>query len=80
MASKRLDCVVGALTNLSREKAQALIKTGLCEVNYLVEQRVDAEVKTPCVISARGYGKFNVLSFDGETKRARLRLVAQKYV
>ncbi len=80
VASKRLDCVVGALTNLSREKAQALIRTGLCEVNYLTQQRVDAEVKVPCVISARGYGKFNVLSFDGETKRGRLRLVAQKYV
>ena len=80
VASNRLDCVVGALTNLSREKAQTLIRSGLCEVNYLIEQRVDAVIKVPCVVTLRGYGKHNVLEFDGETKRGRLRLIAQKYV
>ena len=80
VASERLDCVVGALTNLSREKAQTLIRSGLCEVNYVIEQRVDVTVKTPSVITLRGYGKFDVLSFDGETKHGRLRLVARKYV
>ena len=80
VASERLDCVVGALTNLSREKSQALIRSGLCEVNYLIEQRVDVGVKAPCTVTLRGYGKYQVLEFDGETKRGRLRLVAQKYV
>lgn len=80
VASNRLDCVVGALTNLSREKAQTAIRSGLCEVNYLTEQRVDVEIKVPATITLRGYGKFNILEFDGETKRGRLRLVAQKYV
>ncbi len=80
VASDRLDCVVGALTNLAREKAQNLIRSGLCEVNYLPEERVDACVKPPCVVTLRGYGKYNVLRFDGETKRGRLRLIAQKYV
>lgn len=81
VASNRLDCVVGALTNLSREKAQTLIKSGLCEVDYLAEQRVDFELKhLPCTLTLRGYGKYRVISFDGETKRGRLRLVAEKYV
>lgn len=80
VASNRLDCVVGALTNLSREKAQTLIRSGLCEVNYLQETRVDVEIKVPATLTLRGYGKYNVLEFDGETKRRRLRLVAQKYV
>jgi len=80
VASNRLDCVVAALANLSREKAQALIKSGLCEVDYIPEGRVDVSLKMPCTITLRGYGKFNLLSFDGETKRGRLRLVAQKYV
>ena len=80
VASERLDCVVGALTNLSREKAQTLLRSGLCEVNYLPEERVDVTVKPPCTVTLRGYGKFRVLEFDGETKRGRLRLVAQKYV
>lgn len=80
VAAERLDCVVGALANLSRDKAQALIRSGLCEVDYLVEDRVDASVKTPCTVTLRGYGKYRVLEFDGETKRGRLRLVAQKYL
>ena len=80
VASDRLDCVVGALANLAREKAQNLIRSGLCEVNYSPEERVDACVKTPCIVTLRGFGKYNVLRFDGETKRGRLRLIAQKYV
>jgi RNA-binding protein YlmH len=80
VASNRLDCVVGALTNLSREKAQTLIRSGLCEVNYIIEQRVDVEVKENSIVTLRGYGKYQVVSFDGETKRGRLRLIAQKYV
>ncbi len=80
VASNRLDCIVASLTNLSREKAQTLIKSGLCEVDYMPEGRVDVSLKVPCTVTLRGYGKFNVLSFDGETKRGRLRLAAQKYV
>ena len=80
VASNRLDCVVGALTDLSREKAQSTIRSGLCEVDYLPEERCDVSLHTPCIVTVRGYGKFRVLSFDGETKKGRLRLVAQKYV
>lgn len=80
VASNRLDCVVGALTNLSREKAQAVIRSGLCEVDYLPETGCDKSLNVPCTVTVRGYGKYNVLSFDGETKRGRLRLIARKYV
>ena len=80
VASERLDCVVAALTNLSREKAQMAIRSGLCELDYIVEERCDREVVPPCIISVRGHGKYNILSFDGETRRGRIRLVAQKYV
>lgn len=80
VASNRLDCIVGALTNLSREKAQIAIKSGLCEVNYLPEDRCDLALSIPSTVSVRGYGKYDVLSFDGETKRGRLRMVARKYV
>ncbi|MBE6685237.1 MAG: hypothetical protein E7592_06260 [Ruminococcaceae bacterium] len=80
VASNRLDCIVGALTNLSREKAQSAIKSGLCEVNYLPEDRCDLSLNIPSTVSVRGYGKYDVLSFDGETRRGRLRMTARKYV
>lgn len=80
VASERLDCIVAALTNLSREKAQTLIRSGLCELDYIPEERCDRIVAPPCKISVRGFGKYDILAFDGETRRARLRLVARKYI
>ncbi len=80
VASKRFDCIVGALTNLSREKSQNLINSGMCEVDYLPELRVDRQIEKGAVISVRGYGKFFIKAFDGETKRGRIRLLAEKYI
>ncbi len=80
VASVRLDCVVAALTNLAREKAQSLVRSGLCELDYTPEERCDREIIPPCTVSVRGYGKYDILAFDGETRRGRLRLVARKYV
>ncbi len=80
VASARLDCVVAALTNLSREKAQMAVRSGLVELNYETVDACDTTVEPPCVLSVRGVGKFSVLSFDGETKKGRMRLVAEKYI
>ncbi len=80
VASPRLDCVVAALCNLSREKAQVAVRSGLVEVSYEVCQSCDLLLTAPCVLSVRGVGKFSVQAFDGETRKGRLRLVAEKYV
>ena len=80
VASERLDCAVGALTGLSREKAQEMIKAGFCTLDHLPELRCDKNIEPPCVVSVRGYGKFAVKEFGGETRRGRLRLFADKYV
>ena len=80
VASQRLDCVVAALCNLSREKAQMAVKAGLCELDYEAVEDCSATVDAPAVISVRGYGKFAVHAFDGVTKKGRVRLVAGKYV
>lgn len=80
VASARLDCVVSALTGLSREKAQEIIKKELCQLNYITETRCDAQIETPCILSVRGYGKYSVLELDGLTKRGRIRMSAQKYI
>ena len=80
VASARLDCVVAALTNFSREKAQVAVRSGLVELNYETVEACDTTVEPPCVLSVCGVGKFSVLSFDGETKKGRMRLSAEKYV
>lgn len=80
VASERLDCVVAALCNLSREKAQMAVRSGLVELDYEAVEACDTTVEAPAVISVRGFGKFAVHSFDGTTRKGRVRLVAGKYM
>ena len=80
VASERLDCVVAALCNLSREKAQMAVRSGIVELDYEAVEDCSATVDAPAVISVRGYGKFAVHAFDGVTKKGRVRLVAGKYM
>ena len=80
VASARLDCVVAALTNLSREAAQRAVRSGLVEVNFEPEERVDVLLDTPAWISVRGYGRFRLRTFDGETRKGRLRMRADRLI
>jgi RNA-binding protein YlmH len=80
VASPRLDCVVAALTNLSREAAQSAVRSGTVEVEFEIEERVDRILTPPAVISVRGHGRFVLRSFDGETRKGRLRMRADKLV
>ena len=80
VASPRLDCVVAALCNLSREAAQGAIRSGLVEVDFEPEERVDTALEPPITVSVRGHGRFILRSFDGETKKGRLRLRADQLI
>ena len=80
VASPRLDCVVAALANLSREAAAEQIRSGYVDVDFLTELRPDRAVTPPAILSIRTVGRFRVLPFAGETKKGRLRLAAKKYV
>ncbi len=80
IASERLDCVVASVFNLSREKAQNLIKSGLVEHNYDTASKTDADVCSGDIVSARGFGKFVIRDISTFTKKGRIRLSADKYV
>lgn len=80
VASARLDCVVAALCNLSREAAQSAVRSGLVEVDFEPEERVDTVLEPPITVSVRGHGRFILRSFDGETKKGRLRLKADQLI
>ncbi len=80
VSSARVDCVVAALCSLSREKASAAVVSGLVEVDFEPECRPDRNLRTPCIMSVRGYGKFRINSVCEPTRRGRLRLDADKFV
>ncbi len=78
-ASPRVDGVVRALTNLSREDAAELVRTGMVERNYTPVVDVDRQVAAGDVLTIRGYGKYRIDKTDEETKRGRRRIVCRKY-
>ena len=80
VASPRLDCVVAALTNLSRDDAQRTIRSGYVEVEFEPEERVDRLLTPPMTISVRGFGRYILRTFDGETRKGRLRMRADQLV
>jgi len=80
VASARLDCVVGALCSLSREKARQTVLDGAVEVDYEVREQPDKEVKPVCIVSVRGFGKFRINSLSDKTKKGRFRLEAEKFL
>ncbi len=80
VASLRLDCVVAALCDLSREAAQSAVRTGLVEVDFEEENRPDLSLTPPVTLSVRGKGRFLLRRLHGETRKGRLRLLADKMV
>lgn len=80
VASPRVDCVIGALCNFSREKARDAVVSGIVEVDFETELRPDHTVKAPCIISVRGVGRFRVIGVEDKTKKGRYRLVAEKFL
>lgn len=79
VASARLDCVVAALANLSRDAAQSHIRSGFVEVDFAAELRPDRLLSPPQILSIRSVGRFRLLSFS-PTRKSRLRLEAKKYL
>lgn len=80
VSSLRLDCIVGACTNLSREKSSALIRQGLVNADFCVCQNTSGAIKQGTVISIRGYGRFRLSEVFGETRKGRLRIKIEKSV
>ena len=79
-ASPRLDAVVGAAANVSRAQASVLINSGKVKLNYRQTAEAAKPVKEGDLLSIRGYGRFLVHSFDGETRKQRLHITLKQYI
>ncbi|MBP2240053.1 RNA-binding protein YlmH [Cytobacillus eiseniae] len=76
--SLRLDTVISAVHNLSRQKSQMFIQQGLVKVNWMIIENTAFECRESDVISVRGYGRLKIISLDGKTKKERWRITAGK--
>lgn len=80
VASLRADCVVSALSGLSREKSADFIKAGNFTLNYEQLNSVSKVLSGGDIISLRGYGKFVLSGETAETKKGKMRITLKKYI
>lgn len=82
IASLRLDCAAAALLQVSRDKAQTMIRAGLVSKNHLPADDPAAPFRTGDRITIKGAGRFDILHAEEEdrTRKGRVRLVAQQYI
>ena len=74
VTSLRLDNVVAAVSNYSRQKTKELILSGSVCVNYTQMQNVSHNLKANDIFTIRGMGKFILNGVLGNTKKDRLRI------
>lgn len=79
VASARIDCIVSALGNCSRNIASEYIVSGLVSLNGLEVQKVTKEVTAGDVLTVRKKGKFIIDSVNDLTKKGRIVLKYRKY-
>ncbi len=80
VSSLRLDCIVSAAVNVSREKSAALIKSGQVNADFLPCLNVSEELSEGTIISVRGSGRYKLSGISGETRRGRLRIIIEKFI
>ncbi|WP_071395410.1 YlmH family RNA-binding protein [Bacillus tuaregi] len=74
VSSLRLDAVIAAIFQLSRQKSQSLIGSGLVKVNWTSIDNPSFECGEGDTISVRGYGRGKLFSIEGKTKKEKWRI------
>jgi len=78
--SYRLDVIVSALINGSRNEALKMINSSQIMVNYRLKTNKSLTVKEGDVISIRRYGKHIFEGSEGETKKGKIKGKFKKYI
>lgn len=78
--SLRLDAVAASGFKLARGKAAALVESGKVQVNWTDCTKTDRLLAEGDVVSARGFGKFQVAQVGGATKKGRTIIVLRRYL
>lgn len=79
VSSLRTDCLVGALSGLSREKSADFIRSGRFLLNCEECVSVSRNVGEGDILTLRGYGKFTVLDGGTVTKKGKIRVRLNRY-
>ena len=80
VASLRLDGVLASGFSLAREKAAEAIRGGRVKLNDLECTRPDARVSAGDRISLRGFGKMELASVGGQSRKGRTVIEIKRYL
>lgn len=80
LPSLRLDSVVSAITNLSRNEATSHIDLGNVQVNYEIKREKNLKIDIDDTIIIKKYGKFIIFENKGLNKKEKIKLVIKKYI
>ena len=80
VSSLRLDAVASTGYRLSRGKAAGLIAAGRVQVNWRECDKPDHLLKQGDMVTARGFGKMELLEVGGLTRKGRISIVVRRYL
>ena len=76
----RLDAVAATGFGLSRTKAAELIASGRVQVNHRECTKGDQMLNQGDVVTARGFGKFELSQVGGQSRKGRTAIVVKRYL
>ena len=79
VSSLRLDCVVGDIAKLSRERAKELILAGKVKVNHFETTQNSKTLSLGDLISISHKGRFVIEEIEGVTRKDRIKILIKKY-
>ncbi|MDR2834080.1 MAG: RNA-binding protein, partial [Streptococcaceae bacterium] len=74
LSSLRLDNLIATVYNISRQRSKQLVDSGKVKVNWKEETRSDFPVELLDVISIRGFGRIQLRTIEGKTKKEKFRI------
>lgn len=80
VSSLRLDAVASSGFRMARGKAAELIASGRVQVNWRECTKPDKQLSPGDTVSARGFGKFEVVEIGGITRKGRTSVVLKRYL
>ena len=80
VSSFRLDSIIAAIANISRNVSVDLIESGDILVNYLPEKNKSKIININSIITVKKKGKFILYKNLGETKKGKFKIIIKQYI
>lgn len=77
-SSLRLDTIIANAFSLTRSQAKELVENGQVKLNWAIQKRAEFEVAAGDLISTRGFGRLQIISDNGLTRKDKHKLSVAK--